>query len=256
MLLSIYDCHVECLASTLACASGRERNVELTSGLTTCSETMPHDSWSFGFNDRPTQPHSGRERYRILPDAVNRFQVQWSQRSFKISLNGDGVSSVSNRQQSLTAALAQVFVWVYYKPDAQGAEANVKPLPSLTQLNAEVKCAICAREFGIRDLRWAVCPDCGYWVCRHHVQRSPTRLCPRCPNSLLDYLGGKASAQVDFVQVGWSQLLGFPQDLHQQDVDSAFPDFDLRGGAAAASGLAKSSSCIPGNSHASNRGES
>ena len=195
-----------------------------------------HTTWSFGFNDRPTQPHSGRERYPILPDAVNRFQVQWNQHSFKISLNGDGVSSVSNRQQPLTAALAQVFVWVYCRPDAQGAEANLKPLPSFIQLNAEVKCALCAREFGIRDLRWAVCPDCGTWICRHHAQRSPTRLCPRCPNILLDYVGGKASANFD--QVEQSQLLGFPQDLHQQHVDSGFPDSDRPGDVSGGSAYA------------------
>ena len=154
-------------------------------------------AWSYGFNGSPFVPHQSASRHSIRANAPNIFKLQWSQRSFRVYLNGEPVSACRLRPEAadLTPPLAKLYIWGFCpNPGQQGQDIQVHSLPSPILLNARIRCAICEREHSLLLPRWCVCPFCCTWVCGDHVRRTPWRLCPRCVMQLGDYVGGSSSA--------------------------------------------------------------
>ena len=148
---------------------------------------------SFGLADLPPQPHVSRRPIRLQPNRVHRFSVRWHTRLFEIMLDGIHVATARSREGAPPApgALSKLFVWAFARPAPNLLSlVQFRPIRSPVQMTATITCVICNRESGLLMPRWCVCPLCNTWLCAAHVGQQPTRLCPRCPNQLLDYIGG------------------------------------------------------------------
>ena len=150
-------------------------------------------SISFALNDMAPQRLCGRERCQLRPEHSHRVELQWDQRTFRLSIDGAGISAALLPQDAENAVspLARVFTWIHVRPRPEMHSAILRPVPSRVRLDPLIHCALCHRAHrGILLPRWAVCPFCDSWICRVHCAQTPTRLCPHCPNQLLDYVGG------------------------------------------------------------------
>ncbi|CAE7768230.1 unnamed protein product [Symbiodinium sp. CCMP2592] len=153
-------------------------------------------SISFALNDMAPQRLGGRERCQLRPGHSHRVKLQWDQHTFRLSIDGAGISAALLPQDTEDAVspLARVFTWVHVRPRQPRAgvhSAILRPVPSRVRLDPLIHCALCHRAHrGILLPRWAVCPLCDSWICAVHCAQTPWRLCPHCPNQLLDYVGG------------------------------------------------------------------
>ena len=148
---------------------------------------------SFGLADLPPQPHVSRRPIRLEPNRVHRFSVRWHSRLFEVMLDGIHIATARAREGVPPApgALAKLFVWAFARPTPNLQRVvQFRPVRSPVEMTATVTCVLCNRESGLLMPRWCVCPLCNTWLCAAHVRQQPTRLCPRCPNQLLDYVGG------------------------------------------------------------------
>ena len=145
---------------------------------------------SFGLGDRPPQPHMSARTIRFQPDHTHRIVFRWNPRMFQISLDGVNIATARAREGAPAApcALAKLFVWVYGRPTRNFVLLQYRPVPSLVDNNATIRCVICNRDHGLHLPRWCVCPHCDTWACSVHAVHLPERLCPRCPNQLIDYV--------------------------------------------------------------------
>ena len=152
--------------------------------------------WAVGLNDALPMPHSGRERFQILPGVTNHFELRWNERSFAVGLNGQGVTRVRTIDMvaEATPPLAEVFVQVFCRNFRAEDQVACRPLPSSMAYNAEIECSICSRAYPVAISRWAICPHCCTWACRSHVRDQPFRFCRHCTLLLADYVGGSAGA--------------------------------------------------------------
>ena len=152
--------------------------------------------WAVGLNDALPMPHSGRERFQILPGVTNHFELRWNERSFAVGLNGQGVTRVRTIDMvaEATPPLAEVFVQVFCRNFRAEDQVACRPLPSSMAYNAEIECSICSRACPVAISRWAICPHCCTWACRSHVRDQPFRFCRHCTLLLADYVGGSAGA--------------------------------------------------------------
>ncbi|CAE7478378.1 unnamed protein product [Symbiodinium sp. CCMP2592] len=149
-------------------------------------------AWSLGMNNRPARPYTRASRFEFIVNRSNRFHLRWNTRFFSVGLNHQGVlrASVTAPNERLAPALSQVFIWGFGPQRPLSTRPRVAAVPSLLQLNASIRCAICHQEHTIMIPRWCVCPMCTTWVCASHVGESPWRRCPGCEYRLQDYLGG------------------------------------------------------------------
>ena len=148
---------------------------------------------SFGLADLPPQPHASRRPIRMQPNRVHRFSLRWHARLFQIMLDGQHIATARAREGAPPApsALSKPFVWAFARPTPNLLNmVQFRPIRSPVEMTATIKCAICNRESGLLMPRWCICPLCSTWVCAAHVGQQPTGFCPRCPNQLLDYVGG------------------------------------------------------------------
>ncbi|CAE7198622.1 unnamed protein product [Symbiodinium sp. CCMP2592] len=155
---------------------------------------------SFGLGDHPSQPHLSARTIRFQPDHTHRIIFRWNPRTFQISLDGVNIATARAREGASAApcALAKLFVWVYGRPTRNFVLLQYRPIPSLVDNNATIKCVLCNRDHGLHLPRWCVCPHCDTWVCSVHAVHFPERLCPRCPNQLIDYVGGSTETEEPF----------------------------------------------------------
>ncbi|CAE7036636.1 unnamed protein product [Symbiodinium sp. CCMP2592] len=162
---------------------------------------------SFGLADLPPQPHVSRRPVRLQPNRVHRFSVRWHARLFEIMLDGVHIATARAREGAPPAprALSRLFVWAFARPTPDLVSmVQFRPIRSPVEMTATITCVICNRDFGLGMPRWCVCPRCDTWVCAAHAGQQPERLCSRCPNLLLDYVGGSCRDEKPYPNAGGS----------------------------------------------------
>ena len=153
---------------------------------------------SFSLADLPPQAHPGSRPVSLRPYQSHRFELRWDESFLKLSIDGTGVSLARLRDGAPAAPrpLAKLFVWIYVRPTANMFnELRYRPVPSPVETTATLRCGICNRDFSLLLPRWSVCPMCCTWVCSAHAGQTPWRLCSRCPNQLLDYVGAGSRSE-------------------------------------------------------------
>ena len=101
------------------------------------------------------------------------------------------VRAVSTEEDAnLAPALSKVFIRGFGRTRRGALRPRVTPIPSLSDLNASIRCGICHRQHGVAMPRCCVCPLCTTWVCAQHVSATPLRLYPNGVCQLQDYVGG------------------------------------------------------------------
>ena len=195
-------------------------------------------TWSLGLNDHPPTPYLRASRFAPLPNRSNRFRLRWNSNFFSVELNDEGVlrGTVSAADEFLAPPLSQVFIWGFGPQRPQAVRPRISAVPSLIQLNAPIRCAICRQEHTIMTPRWCVCPVCTTWVCSAHVGETPWRRCPNCECHLHDYLGGADDTDgVSSVQTHNARSLSWNGGLLvcNPSWNTASLDVDFLGGSAA-----------------------
>ncbi|CAE7209382.1 unnamed protein product, partial [Symbiodinium microadriaticum] len=149
---------------------------------------------SFGLGDLPSQPYLSTRTIRFQPETTHRISLCWHPRMFQISLDGVSIATARAREGAPAApcALAKLSVWVYARPTPNFVLLQYRPALCSVDDNATIRCVICNREHGLHLPRWCVCPRCDTWVCSAHAIQMPARMCPRCPNQLINYVGGSS----------------------------------------------------------------
>ena len=133
----------------------------------------------------------------LLPGQRNEIAMLWTYHCFSVQVNRRLLGTVRWNAEDLSGPGVQARVFVRALNPKRVLRrrrpcVTLQTLPTPVLASEKLCCDVCQQIYSLPAQHWCVCPGCFTWLCARHVAQCPGALCPQCPLSYGDYIGGSA----------------------------------------------------------------